>query len=294
MDRSNSLGLVSVIRKDLLDEIVRVFKKHNIRLLDIYIGFGVYNILHEVLEIDVIQTTNYRLNYKDDSIVDFGYIDSEERMYKIGDHQHSNTSLGSIAGVFNYWLQLIDVDTVEYNYLERAQKEERYKNLLTRVGGALVTLMFVVLMCNLLLFQNINKKNDRLRSVSNVNGSKLTEVERLKSEIRDKRELINSVGGIKSGSFFAYYADKIAGTLPEQLSLQKMYFRPLQKKIKANVKVQFEIKSVKIEGRSSSSGELNDWLVRMRELDFIDKVELISYLSEGKKKGWFELLIEIQ
>lgn len=299
VDASHSF--VSVIRSNVLDEILNEFIKHGlINIADVFLGPFSINIILPLMETAALsngqlQIGNYQLLISDNKIKEVLIEENvrNENTILIGDENVENHFLIPFSAALYYFTGGLTginnaetVDAIIDNYKQKRKFEFRGWTVLL---GALVLLIF-----NYLIFDHYWSKYNDMNATLAVNQSALQQYEHLQKELATKKEFLEQ-NGLLNSSQTSYYADRFATDLPESIQWTELNIYPLKKKMAddtSNV-MHFESRIIKISGKCQKSTILNDWMKVIKQKPFVDNVSIVDYKQgNANENGLF--LIEIQ
>lgn len=280
---SESSGNISVCRKEQVNEVLNQFTKDKIELANVFIGPLISNALSLI-------TLGYnRLNSNTHLIeLSNGFVDSltakkdDSPSELVIDDLHVNSSqLVSFAAGFSYLTQQTNYvsDNVELSKLPQAHLEKLKTRFLL---AALIVFVFVISGINSVLFFQKYDENSALEVQLNLYESKNNQITELLDNYQKKKSLIEQAG-IFENKKMSVYADKIAGSLPNEILLRELYFNPEEGETEEDSLTNFSENQLIIKGNCNKSLILNDWINILKSQDFIKNVNLETFIynSEG-------------
>ncbi|MGZ4157922.1 MAG: hypothetical protein ACXVED_12405 [Bacteroidia bacterium] len=185
------------------------------------------------------------------------------------------------------------LDNIELNVLKNEySQQQKFKTK----GLALLTVTFFILILNYFVFDNYWRKNNELNAKFELNQGSLKKYESLKAEYERKKEFLEQ-NGLLENAQTSFYADRLAALLPESITWLALNIHPLKKKINEDTEdsYHFENKSITVEGKCSQSAQLNDWMKKVRKLEWIEDISLLNYSQDGEKnEGIFLIGIKLK
>jgi len=123
----------------------------------------------------------------------------------------------------------------------------------------------------------------------------LDQLEKLKNDFKDK-QLIQSSLKLNNALFLSFYADRIAESVKRNIQLVSLIINPEQRISRGQRQsFQYEQGKILITGSCASPVDLNEWLVDLQHLDFINTIENQSYhFDDLEGKGFFDLTLKVK
>lgn len=302
---TNNQLFVSVIRKSVLDEILQKFRQNGFYILSVSLGpfcissakeflpqlfsnqgssesiIGKHQLIYQS---DVIDTYLQKNSDAFNKFISINGISIEEELLIPASAaiQILQDNAGSIS--------LQDVPMVKSD-----AEEWKQKKLFKVISWGGLIFFFLVLLINFFIFQMLNSSNHELSQQLGQNKGQFTYLEKLKNQIKEKEKFLSEAGWLEP-SRTSYYADQIAQTLPENIRLSELTIHPVEKNKKPNDKtVSFKTKTITVQGVCNKSTELNEWIKKLKNLNWVKEVTVQNYSQNSEnEKGIFNLEIIIK
>lgn len=294
IDENNCFA--SIIRNEVLNEILDVFKEKKRFVIDINLGPYTINTILEFLneKREKISAGNYQLKIKNNTIVD--YIKEEKQgfpnLYRLGDEDIYEDYIEAFSNAFGYFISNSDETSPEI--IEHQKNEFLYRQLFVIAGWSIMILLFSILLVNYLFFDHYNKKQNRLSIRVEQNKNLLNRLDTLSKELMMKEDFI-AKSDFLSSTKQSYYADRLANTVPKYILLEKMDLQPLIKKMKNGTEPLFQKNAIIISGLSNNSSVFNNWIKDLNKEEWISELEVLNYSQEDERSsGNFEVEILLQ
>ena len=95
-------------------------------------------------------------------------------------------------------------------------------------------------------------------------------------------------------SRFSYYCDRVAMLVPNEVQLDELQIQPLLTTIDENELIEFELSKMSVKGTSNSSIVVGDWISKLKEEKWTEKVMMEDYSYDNKtKKANFYIKIDL-
>ncbi len=284
---------IAAVRKDILNPIFQSLKDQGFMILNVYLGaFAIKNIIGIS---DDFKNQFYAYNYQ------INVLDNIAEVKKIKEPQYESYSLGeefitsefiiAFASGIDFF---IEETNQSINILAAEKENFLYKQLFIKSGWAILIIMFLVLLINYMFYMRYDSKRNELNSMYTQNIGLISRLDTLRKEITFKESFLGDKGFL-SKSITSYYADRIAASVPKSIVLTDLNVYPLEKQMKANEAIYFNIRELNLKGTYLRSTVLNQWIVELESYDWTDNVEIKSLLQEKiTDPGEFELMLSIK
>lgn len=293
---SEQTMFVSIIRKQILDSLLEEFSKTGRSVVMAGLGaFHVNNIIALFSDkTDELYTQSEKL------IINKGQIQevvTPEQInwerFRIGSETVSAKDILAFSAGCSYFLPS-QTGMINTDKLSKQKQEFIFKKMFSFLGIAYLSLLFILLLVNFMMFSQYSQQNNDLIDKLSENENLVTELDRLKVMYKTKEDFLKQSGFLQS-SKLSFYADRLASDLPETITLSKMDLEPLQKKVKFGEQPMFANNTIRIAGITIESTVLNDWIKLLNTNKWIKKVEVINYNQEtNRQPGNFEIEIIIE
>ena len=287
---------LSIIRKDVLDDLLEELKKRDLFGVQLYLGpFVLTNCIDLIKGTSLITITHELIinNNHIDQLDSLGSVAGGEEYHIEGQvvNSHELLAFGSALSHFIPNQELIPFHCDEVTILHQ---EYLNKNKYTVLGFSLIAFFFVVTITNMLVSNHYQSANNELQFEMNSNQQYVDELEVLKSELGIKEQFIQN-SGVTKASKISYYADQIGLSVPTSIQLNQLFINPLSKRISKSEDIDFNYNKIKVIGTVNRSIELNNWIKVLKEYAWADEVNIISFIQDNlQTPGEFELAITIK
>ncbi|MEM7161717.1 MAG: hypothetical protein AAF487_04680 [Bacteroidota bacterium] len=275
-------GIYSIIRQDVLDQIISFFKNEAFRLIDFSINPGQLTSLSSLMkEEPVLANRTHQIHLQN------GRIDSLEkststREYSMGEDTFSSDCSSSLAlGIKN--LLFNEKAQEEHEEVLAFRKEEQFRNWMQKGAMAAVIALLLAVGTNYFVQEHYAKKHQQLYSFDNVHRDNMKEVESLSKRIELKKSLIQSAG-IDQVHSYSFYADQLAADLPKQIVLTQMFLSPVQKKLKANKEIEHQRDEIVIRGKIRDEQYFDEWIESLEKMDWVARVNVQAFAYSSREK----------
>ena len=165
----------------------------------------------------------------------------------------------------------------ECDYVFEDNKEEaKQKKIFSQFGFFMLTFFLVILLANYLYLGYLNKVYQDNSLVLAEYVEDFNEISKLEEE-KNRKALLLRTSGVLTKKYVSFYLAKISATVPKAIAFSQFTVKPLKKEIKSNQKVEIDNHLILISGRAKASHHLSDWIVDLKTLDWVNKVEIMDY-----------------
>lgn len=289
---------VSMIRKEILDDIVQCLKTNSFFIPAVAIGPTLKNNTTNLLDHSrtEIKDNNHTYELEKGAITDVHYSSAESSdIINIEGDSLLNTHIASFSGSFNYLLGNENSFTLKTKDTEQSTSDLWHKNVFHYGSIASLGLFFSVLLINFFFFDYFRNQYSTLQSSAELNKAEYEKLVELGNKLNDKLEFVES-SGLEESSKTSFYADRLASSMPDNVSLNLIEINPLGAKIKSEEPVEFEHRRILISGNCSKSMDINNWIKDLKQLDWVKRAELKAFEAKntgGSISNEFALEIEV-
>lgn len=281
--------IASVVRKELLTEVITEFRRLSLNLAGMSAGPGAVGLLIPILGMDGKQPVgSWSLEIVGNEITEIKTLQEQEYCeYYFGGESVSSLLLGSLGLVVGYLSGNTGSEPVNDN-LNGAFVYRRLTFLSTL---AVFLILFAALVINFLLFDRYSKKYDTVSNEYIRNETIIRELRNAEEELK-KREAIISGTGLERKNQFAWYSDRLALLKPAKVLLTRLAIQPPERKIQVGREIIFKSNLLIVEGETSDLIQVHYWINHIRKEEWVLDIELASYTGQGSNRGSFILEIK--
>jgi len=316
-------NFTSIARKDLIDDLLISLKQAGYYVITASLGpFCISNIvplLEESLANGELSMAGHALEFKDNLIDKYvftsppaqapprlsqkgreknlkerGVRESDDTgNIKIGEEEIDTKILLAYAAGFQVLLQNIEIASLNIPKVGKENEEFFHKRLFKVLGWGLLIFFLFVLLINFMFYNYHFNKNQQLTATVGNNQSLLTQLNKLKNEVKDKEYFLSHTGWLEP-SMTSFYADQIAGTVPKSINLTKLTVNPIDDKLSKKVrKLIFQAGIITISGNCKKNTDLNEWIKILRDFEWAGAVSIQNYVYDNKKRrGNFDIEVK--
>ncbi len=286
-------ALVSIVKKDSVDEVINSLKSMKINLAGFSIGVSSINSVIEYFKENQMQTSHLKLGVED------GFM--KNVFLEPMDDYNDKIVLNGLEVRGKYLLcfsKIIDSLSSENNitnfknYGDNLLAEFRQGRLFSIGVKASLLLILSVLLINFLVFNHYFKKAEQLKELSDVNDANKQKLTLLKSKVEAKEKRVEAIlSSVNSRT--SYILDDIASTIPETLLLNGIQFQPLLKGIRPTKHIELDKNVVLVKGVSYDSDAFSQWIDVLERRKWVNGVETLDYDYNDTKSSVFTVKIGV-
>ncbi|WP_321515380.1 hypothetical protein [Marinifilum fragile] len=285
--------LVAIIRKDLLEKLLKEIKEKNLWVIDLHLGItAMQDLLSLIQDVNVVSLPGMHLELHEGKLNSWKRTEENKfDRYRIGSELlDSNQLLPFGAGVSAL---AVDTDFHLPEMLQQARKESYARKYMMTSQYAFLVLVFVLLLVNFLKFDALNKKHTELSSQLQTGRSLLVKMNQLQSEV-DEKEAFFVKSGLRDQTKMSLYSDRIAKLLPSSVRLNCLELNPLSGKVKQGKELRFQNEHMLITGSTNYPVQFNNWIQKLKKEDWVEAIIRQEYYKKDQNKpGEFEVEISI-
>ncbi len=292
----NNTLFVSAVRKQTVDKVLELFQADGKNIIQLTLGPFQVGCLLPFLQLGedtvTIHAANHKIDYANNIISHYSKTeDPFIGTYTIGSETIASEYLIPFASGMAILLDSQTSD--EIDFVTENTAEQYQKNIFNFSLKAILSFVFVLLLINFLFFNQLYKKNTRLKVAVTTNIQGADRLKQLKDDV-SKKELFLKQAGWFEASKTSFYADRIIALMPQELKLRELSVYPPDKeknKIAQN-EINFQNKRIFIKGITQKSSIVNLWIDSLKTLEWANEVKIENYYLDNQNGfGIFEVSV---
>jgi hypothetical protein len=285
---SDTTNLISISRKDLIDEII--LKAQSAGLLISGICLGPINVDSLGQEEVTILTKTQKVEIKKGKIQNIEK--SVQEKLSTYTFEHIDITVDFIVAFSNAVSQFkTDFNTSFRLQINNLSEEFYYSRLFKLFSLFILTFILILLLVNFFIFSDLNNKNETFSTELGYSSEYTKKIENLSYEIKTKRELIEK-SGIQRGSTISFYFDNIISEIPSGIKLRTFNYHPVVRKIKPGEEIEYSLNEITLTGVTKASVNIDKWIENIKSINWVKQVELNNYSQEDTNApAEFEIII---
>ncbi len=286
-------GIVSIVRKKIIDDIITLFSGLRLFITGISIGpFSIRNILPLLETNRVFLYKNLLVHYDSTSVLGFEHTEPSSTSILIEGKELDTNDIPSLS-IGLAFLMGEDVNYANIPLIDNQKEEYRYRSKTISVCLYSLFTLFGLLLVNFLIFDHYYKKNSTLRSEAERQEILLKQVTDLTNTYESKSQFIRE-SGLLGQTYISKHLDMIAQTVPSCIVFDEIIVNPPQKS-SSKKDVKYTPNIITITGNcSENSYQFNEWIKQMKQLQAFKNVSILKYEYKDKEMiALFSIEIEL-
>ncbi|NMH85969.1 hypothetical protein [Flavivirga algicola] len=283
---------VSVARKELINVLIKEIEALHVFVVHLSFGpFVMANLLPVIKNHSNISSSNYTIEISENLIQSFKKENHYKNQYIINGDTFNSYEIPLIGAFLSYKLpnNVIEFDTA---FLNNNASEFKFKKWFKIACVFSISFLLIALFSSHLLHSSYVSALVEKESVYALSQQTAAEIDALQEEKTLKEKILQTTN-ISNKSFITkYVADIGNSTLPE-ITLKKIQVIPTLKKIEHGKKIAFNFNVIHITGKVTDDEAFNRWIKKIKQLKWIEKLDIVAYTQESKIMNKFILKIEL-
>lgn len=292
-------SFVSVIRKTEADKWIGQLTNAGFIPLSISLGpFAVQNVIPQLnlYEKDIIFSGNIIQRNEDGNWINVIYDPDSSAPFalKIDNESIPEKFLIPYAAAFQVVLaSKIDPVQAEVEVLGTAFKDQLTFIKLKVTGFLILSVFFVLLLVNFLLFSWLNTSNTRLSKQVSRYAQSTTDIQQVSEQIKQNETLLKTLGW-EGNINKSVLIDQLAALLPPDVAWKEAAVDPIDiSASRVRKSVVFYNRRIRITGTSAKIIPVNEWIARIKTRPWIKNVQLDNYTFNTElNTGQFNIVID--
>lgn len=290
---------LSVARNEIISQFIAEAERLKLTVLDIALGpFGLAALV-PLLEIPdkaiMLSNAHYEITMHSNGIVSFEKNNqNSDWKVNIGDESIDRYMVHPYALALAEFVPGAAITKNQEGLLSANRGEWEQKVVFKSLIKTGLAAIFTLLLINFLLFSSFNNQNQNLTYQVAINQNNITELGKLKKELKEKNKFLTTIGW-NGNTRLAYYGDRLAMDLPKTIKWQELQIFPLDEPtLRKDKKRIFKNNLIVVTGMSDGPVVLNNWIGRLEAYDWVDEIKNQEYKYNSRsQKGEFSFEIII-
>lgn len=285
-----------IMRKDLLEQVMAFFSSAKLFPETVLIGPYALSLLPVILQEDIkISTSAYDVLIENKHLQSIqAAAETSNTLLNIGGEKANSFNLTGLCLCLQAQVKAMLYTSIDDAMVKTATGEALQKRKFKKLLALSVVLLLLMVGSNFFANQHYAEKYARLDEQLALNRQVLTEIEKLERDIAEKRSLLGQRPG-SNGPVISMIGDQLAATVPTKIKLQNLEIFPVNGKISKEKPIAFSFNKVLVEGISSESEVLDNWISQCKKFDWVKEVQIVKYnFDHEKRKGLFKLELLLQ
>lgn len=295
-----NLPIISVIRKDRLQEMMKPFAVLENRVLAISLGpFSIAPFLSALRKenIEAVQLAYHQIQVEAEEIVAYNWLEQENtgRIIRIGNEEMNERFVVAFSLAF-LTISEIPLAALDVEAYAGRMTEKRAQNQFKRFATALGLFVLLILLINTYFFLHYTEKVENT-PVTDA-GLLGKEISQLKEVLAGQEQLVEVISYVNRPDQepLSYLADQIGQSVPKEILLDELTFFPQDEgETRKNRKPVYQAGLLTLKGSTANISALNHWVKAVSMMGFSGEVSLVTYSYDEKlERGVFTLKISLK
>lgn len=287
---------ISVIRKQALTPVLDAFREARLNVVSLTLGpFDLHSIVPllshknsalETLQYNIETEKGYITHIQNSTVI------AAMPSYDLGGVNCPAEYVIAFASAFAY---LTDSAThsIDIPEIQKQKSEFQYQKRFRKTGFIYLIVLFSLLVGNFAIFFYLNDDNKKIQAQVSVDATTIALLERLHKQLMERQEFLNK-NGISNSSRLCYYADRIAASVPEGITLTGLDINPATEDEDAQ-KLTYRSQYIHISGQTKYSLEVNDWIKAIKKWPWVAESKLTDYKQDNSStNGAFDIELKLK
>lgn len=293
VSHQKNVHFISLCRKEYVDTLIEKYKDHGISIINISLGNSLVSFVLDFMSAENIFTSNSLITLDGNTIKQIERTENTElKYYDINGLKASNEDVLSLSGALQAVLRINNRETnfeTRKHSLLKTYGESRFFNQFLKFAGIFI---LILLSINFLFFNHYYNEVNVLKQSTQVNQNTRQKIISLSESVGKKQKMVDDI--LKSNaSKSSFYANDIITSIPSSVLLTSLSYQPLNRRIKADKKIELRHNTIVIVGDSNDKVALSDWVDLLESKNWIKVAEITNYGDVSKSKSTFSLKIHI-
>jgi hypothetical protein len=284
---------LSFCRANVIDELLEVFHRNEIQIIDFYVGGLMAVLVNELLDKSKLFCNETLLEFENNTLINISKVENETKNenYTIGATTITNFQIALYGAAINFY---IHDNAIEKSNSAKIDSEEIvFKKAFEKVGLIILVGFFCLLLASYSTIQYLNSENATLNLENSYSNKSYSVIHDLEFQ-KEKKLKILSETGISSKQFISFYCYQVTKLIPKEINLSFLEVYPLKKEIKQNEKVEFDYRVITVKGKTNDETALNNWIELLKNDAWIQKLEIVSIKRDKQNISFFEIKITVK
>ncbi|PKP03994.1 MAG: hypothetical protein CVU11_06445 [Bacteroidetes bacterium HGW-Bacteroidetes-6] len=284
----------SVLRYQSLTEFLKSIRDKGVFITGIYCGLHFASIMYPFIPNRPanISTGSAMLGFSNGELISVSAIETSTDKIAVGDESISACFLPLIGCGFDALDQFPALPGKHIPEIsESAVNRHWYSKFTTALRWSLGTI-FILLVINYLFFSQLRNKANEMQAVVEINQNMLTEYDSLLAEFNRKKDFLSQAGLLNEPNI-SWYADQIASTTPQLISLTLLNINPVSMSGELEDEIVPEAGLIEIRGKTPDPVMLHTWVDTLARLEWVDKARVMNY-SQNSRSGPASFVVTLQ
>jgi len=238
-----------------------------------------------------ISSHHYELSFNDNMIDSFKKAETHDNAYTIDGDTILQQETPLIATLVDYLSKDSNIHS-DNDVLASNIEQQKFKTW-SRVAAS-IAISIILLMLVISHFSLKSNTAELIEKESELAISKqtLNQLDALKKEQLLKEKILKN-SGVVNTDYLSIYLSDISRLIPKSIVLDKVVIKPIDRKIKPQEKITFNINQIQIYGFTKEDKAFISWIKDLRQLEWIKKIDISDYEDNAKRQNKFSIKLAI-
>lgn len=280
----NGWMIQSACRRSTIEPITDLLTECSLFLLDVSLVPCSISLLETLFENETIEAGYHRFLFRNRILIELEELETitDEDVnvikYKIGGDTFSAKSLYLLAALFHF----LRNGPAFRKFVGENIVQSRYYGLFRRTAIISLSGFFILLLFNFLIFSHLQNHIGRINVTDRTQTEKIEKINDLKAQLSEYKKL-SSYALVSGKTSYSYYLDLVAHLRPPGLWFNSFDIHPPGGRIESGKLIQVEHELIRITGEVDNPLTLNGFIGTLKQLDWIEDIELDHYEASVEK-----------
>lgn len=299
-EKYTQFSAVAIARKDLVDGIVDGLEQKGFKVLDVSFGFFAIGRLLPHFKPEKgneLSTTGFRLTLDEKKeLEDFSALPGGEpdafsqQEYLVSAKYIQSFDLLPYAAAMSLLLESIEEPpSIADDGVAGAREDLKYGKYFSAASMSLLVFLFVLLLINFFVYNHYFSKNGRFAYTQQSGEKSRKDQESLNALVKSKEGFLQQSGWDRQART-SFFADRLAGFLPQGVWFTSLNFYPLNTTLSDDKEYYFKRDTVQLTGMCYDPVQINVLMNNIRTLEEVQEVSMKNYsFKKSEETGSFAL-----
>lgn len=288
-----SQAFISICRKDYLNNMVAQFDGAKIGIKSIFLGNLPISFILTNQESELLFTSNARIECKNSQILKMTWSTETNIIeQKISGLSISNKQLLPFSAVVATLKPHTGFSQNLQSLYSQSYKQFQQEHLTKSILKFGLSVIFVVLLVNFLVFNSYFNKYNQLAEKKIIYNNTINQIESLQKKITQSEKLVSKLAIVNQPKN-AFYLNRIIEITPNDLLLHSLIYQPISKKIKDEKEIELTTNVINLQGITKNHVSFLNWVDKIDAFSWVEKCEVKNYQFKENQSSEFTLQINI-
>ncbi len=292
--RGQSFAALSVVRKEMLDELLTKMKNAGLQVFSISLGgWPAVHIFTQLNSYDPAEVKFdghcFNLN-EEKALINYQYDHTRKSKFqmKIAEEPIAEENIIAYASAFQLMMYqqlnaiIVDVATINNSFTQFIAHHQLKKKALIFLFS-----LFIALLISFSLFSYYNESNAQLVQLVGAQSVNENQMDVMKQNIAENEALLQQLNW-NGGYNYGFLLNEIGVSMPRQIQLLSVSMNEFKSEIEKTTRRPL----IKIIGTTDNLTAVNNWIFMLKEKPWIKTVKLLKY-QEMEETAFYQFNLEL-